>query len=146
MVWQTISSILTVLGFPAFMGTLGLWITTRKKLRAETDKLAEEAGKVHSEKEKLDSEIGTATAGAVKILTESAAALVNPLRTELAETRVKLNEANRQIDALNERVEEVVAKLDDANARADAAEAQNRLLQRQLANVNRTRNPRETDR
>jgi seryl-tRNA synthetase len=139
MVWQAISSILTLLGFPAFVGMVFMWLTTRRKLQAETNKLV-------SEKEKLDSEISSSTAGAVKIITESAAALVNPLRTELAETRDKLKEANRQIDALNGRVEEVVAKLDDANARADAAEAQNRLLTRQLANYNRTRNPRETDR
>ncbi len=139
MMWQTISSILTVLAFPAFAGMVFTWITTRRNLKAQTNKLV-------SEKEKLDSEIGTATAGAVKILTESAAALVDPLRTQLAETREKLAEANRQIDVLQGRVEEVVAKLDDANARAEAAEAQNRLLQRQLANVNRTRNTRENER
>jgi TolA-binding protein len=138
-VWQTISSILTVLAFPASAGMVFTWLTSRRNLRAQTNKLV-------SEKEKLDSEISTSTAGAVKIITESAAALVTPLRTELAETREKLAEANRQIDVLQERVEEVVAKLDDANARAEAAEAQNRLLQRQLANVNKTRNPRETDR
>lgn len=137
--WQTISSILTVLAFPAFLGMVFTWLTTRRNLRAQTNKLV-------SEKEKLDSEISTSTAGAVKIITESAAALVAPLRSELADTREKLHEANRQIDALNDRVEEVVAKLDDANARADAAEAQNRLLTRQLANINRTRNPRENDR
>lgn len=139
MEWQTISSILTVLGFPAFVGMVFMWLTTRKKLRAETNKYV-------SEKEKLDSEISTSTAGAVKIITESAAALINPLRTELTETRTKLKEANQQIDILEKRVEECVAKLDDANARADAAEANNRLLRRQVANANRTRNPRETDR
>jgi chromosome segregation ATPase len=144
--WQAISPFLTLLGFPMFGGMILTWLLTKSNLRAQTTKLAAEAEKVESEKKKLDSEISTSTAGAVKIITESAAALVNPLRTELAETRDKLKEANRQIDALNERVEEVVAKLDDANARADAAEATNRLLQRQLANINRTRNPRETDR
>lgn len=137
--WQTISSILTVLAFPAFMGAIVTWLTTRRKLNAEANKLA-------SEKEKVDREISTSTAGAVKIITESAAALINPLRTELTETRTKLQAANQQIDVLEKRVEECVAKLDDANARADAAEANNRLLQRQLANANRTRNPRENDR
>jgi chromosome segregation ATPase len=137
--WQTISSILTLLAPPAYIGMVITWLTTRRKVRAETSKLV-------SEKEKLDSEIGTATAGAVKILTESAAALVAPLNSDLATTRRKLDEANHQITVLQARVEEVVAKLDDANARADAAEAQNRLLRRQLANINRTRNPRETDR
>jgi peptidoglycan hydrolase CwlO-like protein len=105
-----------------------------------------ESSKLASEKEKVDREISTSTAGAVKIITESAAALIDPLRTELTETRTKLKEANQQIGILERRVEECVAKLDDANARADAAEANNRLLQRQVANANRTRNPRETDR
>lgn len=144
--WQAISPILTLLGFPMFGGMILTWLLTKSNLRAQTTKLAAEAEKVDSEKKKLDSEISTSTAGAVKIITESAAALVNPLRTELAETHAKLDAANRKIDTLNDRVDELVQKVDDANARADAAEAQNRLLQRQLTNVNRTRNSKENDR
>lgn len=138
-----ISSILALLGIPAFIGSIATWLTTRRKLNAETAKLALEAEKVRAEKDKLDSD---AQADVLRIVTESATTLLGPLNIQLKQTQTELDSANSKVRHLSLRVDELVQKVDDANARADAAEAQNRLLQRQLANVNRTRNPRENDR
>jgi chromosome segregation ATPase len=131
-----VSSILALLGIPAFIGSLVTWLTTRRKLNAEAEK-------VRAEKEKLDSD---AQADVVRIVTESATTLLGPLNAQLKQTQTQLDAANKKVRLLSDRVDELVQKVDDANARADASEAENRLLRRQLANINRTRNPRETDR
>lgn len=145
--WQTISTVLAAIGFPVFLGALATAWFTRKKVTAQIKKLNLEA-------EELSGDLEKGKASAIKILTESATAMVGPLKTELEETRRKLEDANQKISTLNERIDETVAKLDDANAReeaqrsrAEAAEARARVLERQLQTLRRPapKNPRETD-
>lgn len=141
---QVLSSIVALLGGPAFVGWLVAWWTTRRRMAAETAKLAAETEKLSAEKQKLD---GDLRADAVRIVTESAATLLGPLNDQLKQTQAKLTTADDKVRTLTIRVDELVQKVDDANARADAAEARSRYLERQLAQATRNpRSPKETDR